>query len=293
MNERGNTTWRRVGRAVTAGLLGRTALVRRRRFGVAITAMAVAMLAAAAWWVTQRLGHASYLTGATTWACLVLLLMLGMRRRVPMLPLLSMSTWTQIHIYTGLFATAAYLLHVPAVLATGKLEGALSWLFLGCSASGLYGLYASRTAPKKLAAVRGQYRFEQIRWHRSRIAEMAEGLLEQLGGTQAATVLARFYVDALQPFFLGRPGLAYVTRPSGTRRRRLLHQLGELDRYLESDTRRAAGRFAALVRLRDDLDYHFALQLRLRVWLVVHGILSLALIVAATAHALLVIRFVQ
>ncbi|QEG40288.1 hypothetical protein [Roseimaritima ulvae] len=265
--------------------------IKRRILALTLTTLACGVLGGAAWLVKQRLGHASVLTGSTALACLFLLLLIGVRRRIPVLPLWSMSTWVQIHIYMGLFSVVAYVMHVPALIASGTFEGGLSLLFLAVAASGLYGLYVSRTAPKRLTAVAGEYRFEQIGWHRTRIAELADELIEELSGTQAATVLSRFYLQTLQPFFGARPSLAYVAVPTGGRRRRILTQLRELDRYLEVETRDTAGRFAALVRMRDDLDYHFALQLRLRGWLVIHSLLSTGLVIWASTHALLALRF--
>ena len=73
----------------------------------------------------------------------------------------------------------------------------------------------------------------------------------------------------------------------------MLTGLKELDRYLETEGRTAAGMLAALVRRRDDLDYQFALQLRLRVWLVVHGVFSIVLLAAAIVHAVVAWRFIS
>jgi hypothetical protein len=221
----------------------------------------------------------------------VLLSLIGLRRRFPMLPLGTMSTWLQVHLYTGLFALVVYLLHVPRLVADGVFEGGLSWLFLGVSASGLYGVWVSRTAPRRLTDVPGNYRFGQIGWHRQKIADLAAGMLQDLQSTPAAEVLGTFYQENLHPFFTTRPGLAYVALPTGTRRRRLLAGLGRIERYLETDTQQAAGRLAALIRMRDDLDYHFALQWRLRLWVVFHAILSLALLLASTLHLFVVLRF--
>lgn len=265
---------------------------RRRWIGAALTTLAVAALIACDWLIRQRLGHAAIWTGAALLGCLFFLMLLGVRKRLVMLPLLKTSTWVQIHIYTGLFAMAAYLVHVPRVVADGVFEGGLSLLFLGVSLSGLYGVYVSRTAPRRLTAVPGEFRFDQVAWHRRKIAELADAVLDELNAAPASAVLATFYRDTLQPFFRGRPGLAYVALPTGVRRRRLLSGLGELDRYLETESRSMAGRWAALVRTRDDLDYHFALQLRLRLWVAVHAALSGALLLWACVHALLVLQLI-
>jgi hypothetical protein len=215
----------------------------------------------------------------------------GVRRRIPILPLGSTSTWTQIHIYTGLFAAGVYWMHVPSLIGDGVFEWVLSLVFLLVTSSGFYGLYASRTLPKRLTAVEGQHRFDRVEWHRSQIASHARGLLNELSDQAGMPVLGNYYGKHLNPFFSSRPSLAYVLIPTGGRRRRLLNGLKDLDRYLETEGRGTSGRFAALIRRRDDLDYQFALQLRLRLWVVVHSVFSLALIVGGIIHAVMVFRF--
>ena len=263
----------------------------RRRISLAVTALLVAAVWLVAWIQDGRLAHASVFTGATVLGSVVLLALLGVRRRLPVLRLGSVSTWTQIHIYTGLFAAGVYVIHVPTLIAGGVFECGLSIVFLLVSISGLYGVYASRTIPRRLTAVGEQYRFDRVNWHRGQIAQLAEDLLEELKEQTGVHVLGRFYHSFLQPFFHSRPNLAYVLAPTSVRRRRLLNGLTELDRYLEADSRSTAGRLAALVRRRDDLDYQFALQLRLRMWLVVHCCFSVILIIGAALHAITALRF--
>ena len=263
----------------------------RRSLAATITLMAFALFVCIAWLEDNRLGKVSFLTGCTVLACLVLLMLLGVRRRLPVLPLGSVSTWTQIHLYVGFFTTGAYWVHVPAVFGDGWFEGGLSFLFLSVTLSGFYGIYASRRIPRLLTAVEGQHRFDRVRWHRGQIAETARSILEELDEPPTEAVLGAFYQAYLNPFFGSRPTLSYVLVPSGVRRRRLLNGLQELDRYLEVEGRRLAGRFAALVRRRDDLDYQYALQLRLRLWLVIHGVLSTGLLAGGIVHGVIAWRF--
>lgn len=263
----------------------------RRRLSLAITFLAMAIVFVIAWIQEGRLAQASFFTGSTLLATLFLLILLGVRRRLPVLPLGSVSTWTQMHLYVGLFSAAVYAMHVPALIASGTFECGLSIVFLLVTCSGFYGIYASRALPKRLTAVEGQHRFDRVAWHRSQIAEAAREQLEDLREVSGIRVLGSFYTNYLRPFFDTRPSLAYVIVPSGVRRRRLLSGLKELDRYLEDEGRSTAGRFAALVRRRDDLDYQFALQLRLRLWLVVHSFFSVALVVGAIIHAVLAWRY--
>lgn len=263
----------------------------RRTIALLATLAAAFIVWIVAWLEEGRLGHASYFTGITCLCSLLLLMLYGIRRRIPVLPVGSASTWTQIHIYTGLFATIVYVMHVPALLGAGLFECGLSIVFWIVSASGFYGIYASRTLPKRLTAVESQYRFDRIVWHRDQIADTARQMLEGTIEQSTARILGAYYTAYLKPFFSNRPSLAYVMLPTGNRRRHLLSGLKELNRYLEDEGRVTAGRFAALVRQRDDLDYQFALQLRLRLWLLVHSALSIALIAAAVVHAIVAWRF--
>jgi hypothetical protein len=242
--------------------------------------------------IRESLGHVSYFSGGTLLGCIVLLMALGLKKRLVMLPLLSTATWTQIHIYTGLFAGIAYLAHVPTVIANGVFEGGLSWLFLVVSLSGVYGIYVSRTAPKKLTSVPGEFRFDQIPWHRQMISDRATEVLRTLDASLASPVLAGYFRNHLQPYFSGGVAVDYLLVPHSLRRRRLLLGLTDLERYLTPEIRQASGKLAALVRKRDELDLHYVLQLRLRTWIGVHLIASLLLVAWTMMHLLLVFHFV-
>ena len=262
----------------------------RRLIGVSVTVFAVLFSLVLVWLIDARLGHASVFSGSALLACLCGLILIGVRRRLPILPLGKVSTWTQVHLYIGFFSSAIYWMHVPAIVGDGVLECSLSIVFLIVTISGFYGLYASRTLPKRLTAVEGQHRFDRIQWHRDQISSSARQLLDGLGEASAIRVLGNFYAKYLIPFFDTPPSLPYLLVPNGLRRRRLTSGLKELDRYLENEGRASAGKFIALVRHRDDLDYQFALQLRLRVWLVVHGTLSTLLLLASIVHAFVALQ---
>ena len=264
---------------------------RRRVVLLVVTMIALLLFGGFAWVQSGRLAEVSFLTGSTLLGSILLLGLLGVRRRLPVLPLGSVSTWTQIHLYTGIFSAGVYAMHVPALIGNGVFECGLSIVFLLVTASGFYGIYASRTLPKRLTVVGSEHRFDRVAWHRGQIAERARSLLDELNEQSGMRVLGKFYTSYLNPFFSSRPSLGYVLVPSGVRRRRLLSGLRELDRYLEPDSRSTAGRFAALVRSRDDLDYQYALQLRLRLWLVIHCFFSVALIVGGIVHAVIAWRF--
>lgn len=263
----------------------------RRAIALSITAVAVLIAAVATWMIRIRLGHAAMATGWTLLSCVGLLMMLGMRKKLVMLPILPVRVWTQFHIYTGLFALAVYLMHVPAVLGSGFFESTLSLLFLTVAGSGLYGVWISRSGAKRLSAVAGEYRFDRFGWHRRTLADRASEIVTEVGQSGDVPVIAKFYRERLQHYFSTRPSLAYVLVPTSVRKRRLLTELGELDRYFSTNVKQAAGRLAALIRTRDDLDYHYATQLRMRLWLAIHIALSVAMLVFIVVHVLMALRF--
>ena len=257
---------------------------RRRLASGVVTVAAVAAVDAIAGGLERTMGRPDWWTGGVVAGCLIVLTALGLRRRLPLLRTGSMATWTQVHLYVGLFSIAAYAMHVPAIVGRGPLEAVLSIVFLLVAGSGLYGLHASRTLPRRLTAVPGEHRFCQVQWHREQIRELAGREIDSLPGNEVSHLLRDHYFQKVSPFFETPPRGVSLWWPRPGRRRRLLAGLSELGRYLDDDSRAAAGRLAGLVRLRDDLDYRHALMWRLRSWVVVHSATTLLLIGLAIVH---------
>lgn len=272
-------------------MLSKMPFRKRRILMASLTVIAITAVWTASWMMESRLSNPALLSGSVVLGSVVFLILLGVRRRLPMIPLGSMSTWTQIHLYTGVFAIAAYAIHVPALIVGGYFEVTLAVLFIVVSASGMYGLYASRTLPRVMTAVEGEPRFDQIHWHRQQLSHTAMTLLQSLDDDASVTVLGNYYGQQLARFFGTGPSFSYMMIPTGTQRRRLLAGLKELHRYLEDDGKQVAGQYAALVRKRDDLDFHYAIQFRLRAWLVVHCVFSIVLLIGGSIHGLLAWRF--
>ncbi len=265
--------------------------LRNRRIGAIVATLLVGLLwVAGAYWVRITLGHPAIYSGATLMTCLVGLMLIGLRRRVPILPLWSVSTWVQIHLYTAVFACVAFVAHVPSIVANGKFEFGLSCLFLVVAASGFYGLFISRTGPKRLTALSTQPRYDQISWHRNQLAIAAHGAVNQLPETADRQVLQAYFDRSLQPYFDSPLSKRYLLLPTSARRHQLLAELAEHDRYLDPNVMAASKRLSALVRHRDDLDYQNAIQFRLRSWVVVHGAMSSVLFVWSIVHAGVALR---
>jgi hypothetical protein len=70
-----------------------------------------------------------------------------------------------------------------------------------------------------------------------------------------------------------------------------LAELDDLRRFATEQERATLEKLAALVRQKDGLDYHRALQLALKLWLFVHIPLTYALLIFTLLHIVLVLGF--
>jgi hypothetical protein len=253
-----------------------------------------------AYWLYQtigdRLGRTSSYTGATLFACLFALTLLGVRKRLPIAKYGSVATWTQVHLYMGLFSIAVYAMHVPRLIANGWFESVLSLLFLTVAASGLYGIYASRALPRRITSLGDEVQFDRFHFYRDKIAEAASVLVAQAQSLQSSSndaVMLNFYQSHVQSFFQNKPRRWRLLWDQSSTRVRLMQQIRQLDRYLSPDERMLGGSLSALIRRRDELDSQWALQSRLRLWVVVHLLITMALIVASIAHVAVVLRYTR
>lgn len=262
-------------------------LVRRRVQNAAIAFLAVACVWSTAHRMELRLYDSHFFTGWVLLAATAFLALLQLRKKLPAPSLGSASTWVQAHIYTGVASGALFLIHASGWPA-GRFETALAALFALTFVSGVIGLYWTRTLPRRLIRVGEEVIYERIAAIRGQLRQQAEtAVLTTVRGAGSAT-LGEFYNARLQNFFSNHRGWRYRLFPTATLRKSLMAELTEASRYLSDAERATAEALFALVRKRDDLDYHEALLWRLRAWLFVHVALTYPLLATAAVHAWLV-----
>ena len=191
----------------------------------------------------------------------------------------------QLHIYVGLSTFVMFGAHVSWQVPNGQFEMLLAGCFLFVGLSGVYGLYATRILPKKLTNLPEEIIYEQIPALRKRLASRARELV--LSAAKTSDVLARFYGRKLATFFERPRGLAYVVTPSSRKCRQLVNEIHALDRYLSDDQRKIGQELAKMVKQKDDLDYHSAIQGRLKVWLFLHIAMTYTLLMFSMLHGLM------
>jgi hypothetical protein len=268
-----------------------TSFARRRirNCGATLIVVAIVWLWAAA--LEKRLTASSFTTGYLLIAAVLFLALYNLRKKLPFLPLGSSAAWLQAHIYAGVGSVGVFLLHAGFHVPTGVLEITLYATYALTVLSGILGLYLTRTIPAQLARVGDEVLYERIpALHRHVQRQAGETVLQSVTAS-GATTLADFYVRRLYDFFGQRRGLSYILRPTTALRRSLMGEMQNLRRYLCEPELAACERLFALVRRKDDLDFHAARQGLLKGWLFVHIGLTYGLVTLAVLHGLIALAF--
>jgi len=236
-------------------------------------------------------GYLDYLTG---WGLLGVILFLAIyngRKKLPFLPLGSSEAWLQVHIYIGYLAVIIFLLHGNYRLPSGWFEISLAAVFTVVMLSGIGGLILSRRIPRRLATRGGEVFFERIPAYRRAILQRAEQLALDSTKQTEATTLLEFYTLNLREYFTARTRYLphFLEDQSGLQR--VLAQVEDLKRFTNDNENKVLEQFAELVREKDRLDYHAALQGVLKGWLFVHIPFTVSLLVFTLAHIVLVFAF--
>jgi len=268
-----------------------TAFSKQRAFGWTLFLLASALVV----WLHHRyagvIPRLAYLSGWTLFAVMLALTFFNARKKIPFLPLLSSETWLQFHIYAGLLTSVLFAVHVSYRVPTGWFEVTLATLYLLVMLSGFFGLFVSRAFPKQLTTRGDEVMFERIPGLRRQLQERVETLALASVGDVKSTTIADFYVRELKGFFDGTRNLLPHLLEIRTPLNRLLNKISDLNRYLNEAERATMTEIAALVRRKDSLDYHYALQLVLKLWLFVHIPLTYSLLLFTLAHIVLVFAF--
>jgi hypothetical protein len=239
------------------------------------------------YWHQQNLGRTSFPSGYGLLFMVLVLAAYRLRKQWHFLRSLgSSSAWFHVHIYLGFAAFILFWVHVDFRWPMGTLEQILATVFLLITGSGFYGLYITRTYPRKLTAVGKEVLFEQIPIQRRQLVHRAETLA--LDAKYQSEFLLEFIDKRLLPFLTRGRSLSYLLFPNGGTRRALLTEVENLNRYLPAEHQSGTGSLKRLIQDKDDLDFHYALQGRLKGWMFIHICLTGGLLVLAGAHTLLV-----
>lgn len=263
----------------------------RRAARLLIAGSAAAAIIMVLSWYDRRLGRADLVSGMILLGMVVGLAGLRVKKCLPSLPIGATSHWVQCHVYLALAAIAVFVWHARFRWPTGYLDAAVWLLFVATAGSGLLGLYLSRVLPRRLAALNEEIVLERIPILHRQLKQQAQEVVLAAVTDDGSRILPDFFVHRLHDYLDRRPSLAYRVVPTSRVRRRLLAELDNQRRYLSSREQQTCERLFGIIRRKDDLDYHLALQCLLRAWLSVHLALTYWLLLAACLHGVVAWSF--
>jgi hypothetical protein len=255
----------------------------------------LALALAALWlWVRaqkEQLDTAAFETGYLLFAAIVFLSSYNIRKKLPSLPLGSSTAWLQWHLYVGVGTAGVFALHAGVAWPSGWLESCLAIVYGLTAGSGVVGLYFTRTIPAQLARVSDEVIYERIPAFRRQVRQQADEVVLETVTASGATTLADYYSARLYSYFGKSRGWRYLVRPTSGLRRSVMREMQDLRRYLCDAEQASCERLFALVRRKDDLDFHDARQKMLKLWLFAHIGLTYALLLLAILHGVLAHAF--
>jgi hypothetical protein len=263
-----------------------TNIAHRRVRNLSVTLLAFGLVWAIAGVQERSLGSSAFTSGYVLLAVILFLALYNLRKKLPFLPLGSSAAWLQWHLYAGTSSAGLFALHIGPKWPNGLLETTLAIFYLLTFGSGVIGLYLTRTIPRQLARAGDELIYERIPAFRRQLAREANQTVLDGVTASGATTLADFYAGRLHEFFQRPRGTFYLLRPTSALRRALMREMQDIRRYLSDREQAACERLFALVRRKDDLDFHEARQRLLKLWLFAHIGLTYTLVLLAMAHGL-------
>jgi hypothetical protein len=262
---------------------------RQRWWGFLLLGLAsITVLAAHMRW-SAKLPKYAFLSGWVLLAVMVFLALYNGRKKIPFLPAGRSEAWLQLHIYGGYFTVLLFAVHVNFRVPDGWFESILTLLFAIVTVSGFVGLFLSRILPKRLNTRGGEVIFERIPAVRASLREEAEKLVFE--GSMKSATIAELYVRQLSSFFAKPKYFWLHLVDSRAPLNAMVREIDEVRPFVTESERPSLEKLADLVRRKDGLDYHRALQLALKVWLFVHLPITYALMIYSLAHVLVVFAF--
>src|SRR5687768_6756687 len=262
---------------------------RQRWWGFLLLGLAsVTVLAAHMRW-GAKLPKYAFISGWALLAVMTFLALYNGRKKIPFLPAGKSEAWLQLHIYLGYFTVLLFAIHVNFRIPDGWFEGVLTILFAIVTISGCVGLFLTRVLPKRLTTRGGEVIFERIPGLRTRLREEAEKLVFAEG--IKSTTIAELYVRELSAFFAKPKYFWLHLVDSRAPLNAIVREIDEVRPFVAEQERPSLEKLAELVRRKDGLDYHFALQLALKIWLFVHLPITYALMIYSVVHLVVVFAF--
>jgi len=256
----------------------------RRLRNVAVAGLAAITLVAVDRFYDMSLRDAAFLNGWMLLTAMVFLSLFNVRKKIHVLPVISLSVWLQAHIYMGCLAALLFGLHTDFELPNGLLETVLWLLFMAMVGSGLLGLLLSRLLPRRISSGGERVIFERIPALRAQLRYRVADLAMLSVKETRSSVISDFYTAELAGYLQRPRNFLHHLIGSNRPARRMRARIDELRRFLDNRGQQILDEIDELVAAKANLDHQFALQAILKAWLFVHIPLNYALLIFTITH---------
>lgn len=187
-------------------------------------------------------------------------------RRARARPLGTAQRWLQAHVYLGVLAMLAVLVHSGFRLPGGVMGWSLLLLSLWTTASGLVGVWLQKWLPVVMAeGLRVEALYERIPSLIDHLVQEADALV-----ADASDVLERFYTTEVRSRLATvEPSWSYLLDVRAGRER-ALEPFRRMSTFVDADEKEIVNDLMTIRMEKMDLDVHYSLQGILRRWLVLH-----------------------
>lgn len=268
-----------------------TMMNRRRLCNVGMTAFSTVFVVGLIHLYDTSLRDQAFFDGWLLVLCMVVLTLFNARKKLPVLPLLSASTWLQLHVHVGTLCALIFLIHTRFRLPNGTLETMLWIVFVLVIVSGGIGLFLSRQLPARLSARGERVIFERIPGLQAKLAGQARALAIQAAQESGSRATADFYDTRLHAYLTHDRHFWSHLIGSDAPLRRYRGALKDLHRYQDASGRAILNELDEIVVAKDNLEHQYALQLALKMWLFVHIPLTYSVLLLSAVHIVLVYAF--
>lgn len=242
-------------------------------------------------WTSQaelKYGFPSIVTGWSLFGVLIALSLFNIRKKITSFPLANSSSWLNMHLPVGFLTLGIFWLHTGAQWPLGIYEKFLAFLFYMTILTGILGLVAQRSFPRRLTQSGAEYIFERIPMEIIDIQTKAKELLLTCTQETKRDTLATQFMDHLDWYFQ-RPRFFLNHILDGNKGETWVHQqFSNIESILNPQERTYLQKLLALANIKRTIDLHFSLQAVLKWWVLFHLPLAAALVTLAAWHLLVI-----
>lgn len=241
--------------------------------------------------IKMELQYESYISGWLLVILFILLWIYGIRKKLAVIPLISVYYWRLFHVYLAIITITVLLHHSHSGSNTSMINLLLYTLLLCLIGSGLLSLYLNSMIPGRLSRFQSLVLSEHVNRQRQKLHQQIETIIIDAVKINHSKTINQFYQQWIQ---------SYMSRPLNARYHLINHQLpyqtiddhfARIKPYINHNEQKTLEQIMPLVRAKTDLDFQYYNQLLLKICALLHHYFSLVILPFIVLHIILVYAY--